>query len=136
MSFSHECGHLIAGQCCGGQLVAVDLLPWHLPYSIFEPDPYPLITLWSGPLVGVILPLVIAFVVDRPAVWLIAYFCLLANGLYIAGGWWSPSDQLDTTKLIKHGASPISLGVFCVISIGIGYVGFRYECQRFFRERA
>ncbi len=45
----HELGHILCGYACGGTLIDADLFPWHLPYSFFDPDPYPLVTLWGGP---------------------------------------------------------------------------------------
>jgi hypothetical protein len=132
MTFTHEIGHIIGGFCCGGTLTDADLLPWHLPYSFFNPDPYPLITLWCGPILGVAVPIAIAFVLQRDWSWLIAYFCLLANGAYIAVAWLSPDDQLDTTKLLNHGAHPITITLYCILTIGAGYVCFRRSCIRFF----
>ena len=44
-----ESGHVICGFACGGTLTSTDLLPWLLPYSFFEPDPHPLVTLLGRP---------------------------------------------------------------------------------------
>ena len=63
MAFTHEMGHIVGGWCCGGALKNADLLPWHLPYSIFDPDPKPLVTLWCGPVLGVVVPVAIALLV-------------------------------------------------------------------------
>lgn len=128
MTFTHEMGHVIGGMCCGGSLKSADLLPWHLPYSIFEPDPFPLVTLWAGLLIGVLAPVLLAMVLERDWVWFIANFCLLANGVYIATAWVTGDHYLDTSKLLEHGASPISIVVYCVLTIGFGYVGFRRSC--------
>lgn len=35
---------------------------------------------------------------------------------------------LDTPKLLEHGASPITIAVYCLVTIGFGYVGFRQSC--------
>ncbi|RMF40779.1 MAG: hypothetical protein D6753_10925 [Planctomycetota bacterium] len=56
MAFTHEIGHIVGGWCCGGTLKTADLIPWHLPYSIFDPDPKPLVTLWCGPILGIVVP--------------------------------------------------------------------------------
>ncbi len=132
MATTHEAGHLMAGWLGGGTLLEADLWPWHLPYSFFEPDPYPLATLWSGPLLGVALPLFLAALLRRPWGWFVAYFCLLANGLYLALAWISGDHLLDTPKLLAHGASPASIVLYCMFTIGIGYLGFRRECLRLF----
>lgn len=128
MTFTHEMGHVIGGVCCGGSLKSVDMLPWHLPYSIFDPDPFPLVTLWAGLMIGVLVPVAMAMVIKRDWSWFIANFCVLANGAYIATAWFSGDRYLDTPKLLEHGASPISIAVYCLVTIGFGYVGFRRSC--------
>ena len=57
-----------------------------------------------------------------------ANFCVLANGAYLATAWISGDSYLDTTKLLEHGAHPITIGVYCLMTIGVGYVGFRRSC--------
>ncbi len=128
MLTTHELGHIIGGKCCGGTLQSYDLLPWHLPYSNFEPDPYPLITLWSGPLLGVILPTAVSIIIRTSTTLFIASFCTLANGLYISTAWFSGERYLDTPKLLAAGASPASIASYCLPTIGIGYVVFRRNC--------
>ena len=106
MCVIHESGHLIGGWISGGDLLAFDLAPWRLPYSIFSPDPRPLVTLWCGPLLGVLVPILVALAVSKPQVWFVANFCVLANGVYIALAWYSGDAQLDTARLLRHGAHP------------------------------
>jgi hypothetical protein len=60
--------------------------------------------------------------------WFIANFCVLANGAYIATAWFSGDRYLDTPKMLEHGASPITIAVYCILTIGFGYVGFRRSC--------
>lgn len=128
----HECGHLVGGVLGGGTLVEVELRPWRLPHSLFVPDPKPLVTLWSGPVMGVALPMVMALVVprawrvNRPA-WFIADFCLLANGTYLALAWLSGDRFLDTPRLLAEGASPVAIVAYCVLTIGFGYRRFRAD---------
>jgi hypothetical protein len=55
--------------------------------------------------------------------------CVLANGAYIATAWFSGDRYLDTPKLLEHGASPIAIVVYCLTTIGFGYVGFRRSCE-------
>ncbi len=128
MTFTHEMGHIIGGACCGGVLQSAELRPWRLPYSFFEPDPFPLVTLWAGLLIGVLAPLAVAMLVRRDWIWFIANFCVLANGAYIAVAWFSGDRYLDTPRLLEHGASPFTLAAYCVLTIGVGYVGFRRSC--------
>lgn len=128
MTFTHEMGHIIGGACCGGVLKSADLLPWHLPYSIFEPDPLPLVTLWAGLVIGPLAPVIMAMVVKRDWMWFIANFCVLANGIYIATAWVTGDRDLDTPRLLAHSASPIAIILYCLLTIGFGYVGFRQSC--------
>lgn len=130
MTFTHELGHLIGGWASGATLVDADLAPWRMPYSLHGPDPHPLVTLWCGPLLGVLIPLAIAAVIRRPSAWLVADFCLLANGLYLALAWLSGDRFLDTPRLLDAGAHPITITVFCLLTISIGYVRFRRDCVR------
>ena len=129
MTFVHELGHIICGCACGGTLTDADLLPWHLPYSFFEPDPYPLVTLWGGPILGVMIPATVAFFIRTNWIWFIAYFCMLANGSYIATAWVTGDRYLDTPKMLEHGAHPVSIAIYCFLTIGFGYVGFRRYCK-------
>jgi hypothetical protein len=128
MTFSHEMGHIIGGICCGGSLKSADLLPWHLPYSFFDPDPFPLVTLWAGLIIGAMAPVAVAMIIQREWMWFIANFCVLANGAYIGTAWFSGERYLDTPKMFEHGASPIAIGVYCSLTIGFGYFGFRRSC--------
>jgi len=77
---------------------------------------------------GVLAPVTIAVIIQRDWMWFIANFCVLANGAYIATAWFSGDRFLDTPKLLEHGASPILIGVYCLLTIGFGYVGFRRSC--------
>lgn len=136
MTFTHEIGHIIGGTCCGGTLRSADLWPWHLPYSIFDPDPFPLITLWSGLLIGIFVPFLLAVFIQRESMWFVAHFCVLANGIYTATAWISGDRYLDTPKLIEHGASRVTILIYCIATIGFGYAGFRRACQHVLFETA
>ena len=130
MTTVHELGHLIGGWATGATLVDADLWPWHLPYSIFDPDPQPLVTLWSGPILGAAAPVLGALFLRREWAWFIAYFCILANGMYITAGLYSGDSQLDTTKLLRNGAHPIAIWVYCGLTLLLGYTGLRRHCVR------
>ena len=128
MTLVHESGHLICGWFCGGTLVSADLLPWHLPYSIFEPDPKPLVTLGDEPN-----PIATKKGRNRKRDCntkngSAPNFCMLANGLYLATAWFTGDRYLDTTKLLEHGAYTWSIAVYCFLTIGAGYIGFRRQC--------
>lgn len=136
MTFTHETGHIVGGLLSGGKLVAADLAPWRMPFSIFDPDPRPLITLWSGPLLGVAVPLLAAACIRRNWGWFLAYFCMLANGSYLALAGWSGDSLLDTSKLLAHGAHPLSVALYCAVTLGWGYPGFRRVCRRMLEPNA
>lgn len=125
MTFTHELGHLLGGWVSGGSLKHAELRPWKLPHSHFAPDPHPLVTLWSGPIVGVLLPVAVAAVVGRKWCWFVAQFCMLANGVYLALAWLSGDEWLDTPRLLAAGASPWTIVIYCLATIGIGYACFR-----------
>ena len=130
MTFTREAGHVVGGWASGGALREAHLLPWELPYSTFEPDPRPLVTLWCGPVLGALVSLALAAAVRRPWAWFIAQFCVLANGSYLAIAWVMGDNLLDTPKLLAHGAHPATITAYCLLAIGFGYVGFRRQCIR------
>ena len=72
----------------------------------------------------------LALVIRRDWSWFVSSFCLLANGVYIAGAWVSGDRYLDTTEMLRHGAHPLSLAIYCLITIIGGYVGFRRAAIR------
>ena len=87
-----------------------------------------LFTLWSGPIFGAMGPAAVGMIVRKKSMWFIANFCILANGMYIATAWLSGDQYLDTPKLLEHGAHPVSIVLYCLVTIGVGYVRFRRDC--------
>ena len=128
MTFTHETGHILGGWIGGATLTDYDVAPWHLPYSLHSPDPHPLLTLWSGPILGALAPALLAVAVRHVWFRFVADFCLIANGAYLALAWVAGDRLLDTPRLLEAGTSPISVVVFCAVTIGIGYVRFRRDC--------
>jgi hypothetical protein len=128
MTLSHECGHIAGGMTCGATLTDFDLRPWRMPYSLHSPDPHPLVTLWSGPLLGIAVPIALALIVRTRWAWFIADFCLIANGSYLALAWLSGDRFLDTPRLLNAGAHPISIVIYCCLTIGTGCLRFRSDC--------
>ncbi|QDV61047.1 MraY-like glycosyltransferase [Crateriforma conspicua] len=131
MTMTHEFGHIVGGMACGATLTDFDLAPWRMPYSLHSPDPHPLVTLWAGPLLGVAVPFIGAALVRKRWAWFIADFCLIANGGYLALAWLSGDRFLDTPRLLAAGAHPGSIVVYCMVTIGVGYVWFRSDCIHF-----
>jgi hypothetical protein len=130
MTFTHEAGHIVGGWASGGKLQDAHLMPWELPHSHFDPDPHPLVTLWCGPILGVVVPLALAVAIRRGWAWFVAHFCVISNGAYLAIAWLTGDRFLDTAKLLERGAHPITIAAYCLLTIGFGYVGFRRQCVR------
>lgn len=130
MTFTHETGHIIGGMLGGATLTDFDLAPWRMPFSLHAPDPHPLLTLWSGPVFGVAVPLAIAATLRLRWAWFIADFCLLANGVYLAAAWIAGDRFLDTPRLLEAGAHPASIVLYCGATIGLGYLWFRSDCVK------
>lgn len=133
MTVTHELGHVIGGCCTGGTLVSAELVPWKLPYSLFRPDPHPKVTLWSGPILGVLIPLSIGWPIGKPWAWLIAHFCVLANGCYLAIAAVTGDHLLDTTRLLDTGVHPLTIAAYCAVTIPWGYLSFRQSCIEWLR---
>jgi hypothetical protein len=133
MVTTHEAGHIIGGWLTGARLIQADLRPWALPYTMFDPNPMPLVTMWSGPVLGSLMPLLAAMAIRHPVGWFNAWFCVLANGAYLALAWLTGDQYLDTTQLLVLGGSPLSIATFCIVTIAAGYFGFRKSCLEFLK---
>lgn len=129
MVFTHELGHLIGGMMGGAVLQAAELRPWRMAYSLFAPDPLPLLTLWSGPIFGVVLPFLPAVMFKSRRIWFVANFCLLANGSYLAIGWFAGDPLSDSPQLLAAGTPRFVLAVIAIAMIVSGYPLFRRSCQ-------
>lgn len=85
----------------------------------------PLVTLWFGPTLGILAPVLAAWIIGRSWAWFIAYFCVLANGTYLAMAWITGDSLLDTSRLLKHGAHPMTIILYCILTTSLGYRGLR-----------
>jgi hypothetical protein len=129
MCTTHEFGHILGGWLSGGTLQRAELRPWKLPFSIFNPDPRPLVTLWSGPIFGSVLPVIVSLVLRRRWSCFVTWFCVLANGAYLATAWYAGGALLDTNRMFAAGASKWSVLAFIAITFMVGYPRFRRACQ-------
>jgi hypothetical protein len=125
MMLVHESGHVIGALATGGHVRRVVWHPTVISRTDVQPNPHPLIEVWAGPVFGSLLPLVAAAVASllrlRAAylVWVMAGFCLIANGAYIGVGAFHPVG--DAQELIAHGVPPWILAVFGVIALVAGF---------------
>ncbi len=129
MLASHESGHIIAALLTGGRIDHVDLSPIGLSQTHLSHNPWPLLVVWAGPVVGILDPL-LAWLL---AVWMrrrdqtldvdklitfIAGLCLIANGVYLGLGW---IDLVgDTGEMMRLGTPTFVMISFGVTSTALG----------------
>lgn len=126
MQVVHEFGHICGAWGTGGKIVMIDLFPLRISHTFVQPNPMPIIVIWSGPMIGILLPL---------AAWLIARFwrlrvchhfrffagfCLVANGAYLGSAAFLPVG--DARDLMHLGVSPVNLLLFAVICLPAGFL--------------
>jgi len=125
MQAIHESGHIVGAWCTDGAVSRVILHPLTLSRTELLQNPHPLVVVWAGPALGVLLPLVIwgiaAALRMRGAFVLrfFAGFCLIANGAYIAVG---SFDRIgDCGEMLQHGSPIWLLWLFGVIATPTGF---------------
>lgn len=120
----HEAGHVAAAIATGGTVQEVELAPWAISRTDVSPNPSPLVVVWSGPVAGVMLPLIVWLVARKimptvaPLLRFFAGFCLLANGAYLAFG--SLNHIGDAGDLLRHGAAAWQLWLFGIVCMPAG----------------
>ena len=124
MQAVHEFGHVLGAWLTGGVVAKVVLNPLTISRTDLAHNPRPLIVVWAGPVVGILLPLVawaIAAGLRMPGAFLLRFFagfCLIANGAYIAGG---SFDRIgDCGEMLRHGAELWQLWLFGVVCVPVG----------------
>ncbi len=124
----HEMGHICGAILTGGTVEKVVLYPLTVSSTTVSPNPHPLIVVWSGPLAGVLIPLILAACCRapraatarsvQPLAIFFAGYCLIANGAYIGVG--SLHQIGDCREMANHG-TPIWLMVgFGLIAVTLG----------------
>jgi hypothetical protein len=125
MMLVHECGHVLGALATRGQVRRVVWHPAVISRTDVRPNPHPLIEVWAGPIFGSAVPFVVAAAASllrlRVAYlsWVIAGFCLIANGAYIAIGASHPIG--DAQELVAHGMARWPMGVFGSIAVATGF---------------
>ncbi len=108
----HELGHVVGAVATGGRVEKVVLDPLTISRTDVLPNPNPLLVVWAGPIVGVLLPLGLLLTAKWATfkwAYLLQFFaglCLIANGAYIGAG--SFGRIGDAGDILRHG-SPLSL---------------------------
>jgi hypothetical protein len=124
MMLVHESGHALAAWLTGGQVVRIVWHPLVFSETVVDPNPHPLAVVWGGPIVGVILPLVLAGLASWRR-WTFHYlcmffagFCLISNGLYLGLGW---IDRVGDAGDLLHWQTSVGLLVgFGLLSVPLG----------------
>ena len=121
----HELGHVIGAICTGATVEKVVLHPLAISRTEVGNNRNPLVVIWSGPVIGSLLPLVMLFVFQqakwtcRPLAKFFAGFCLATNGAYIGCG--SIERIGDAGDLLNHGSPTWTLWLFGVVTIPFGF---------------
>lgn len=124
MQAVHELGHVLGAWATGGKVAQVVLHPLTISRTDYVENPMPLTSVWAGPLVGVLLPLVVwglaaaARLRGAYVLRFFAGFCLIANGAYIAGG--ATSAIGDCGEMLRHGTPLWVLWLFGAVAVPAG----------------
>lgn len=124
MQAVHEFGHVLGAWLTGGRVAKVVLHPFTISRTDLAHNPSPLVVVWSGPVVGVFVPLVmwgLALLLRMPGAFALRFFagfCLIANGAYIAGG--SFNRIGDCGEMLRHGSPLWQLWLFGTVTVPFG----------------
>ncbi len=122
MQAVHELGHVVGAWFTGGQVARVVLHPLTISRTDLTRNPSPLVVVWAGPIIGVVVPVVLWTVGARErgayVLRFFAGFCLIANGLYIGIGSFNRVGDCD--DLLRHGAMMWQLWLFGLVTVPIG----------------
>jgi hypothetical protein len=124
MEAVHELGHVLGAWATGGQVQQVVLNPLTISRTDVSPNPHPLVVVWAGPIIGVVLPLAVAIVLSGAgrllsrSLFFFAGFCLIANGLYIGVGSFEAIG--DAGDMLRHGSPRWTLILFGAVSVSCG----------------
>ena len=135
MTLTHEIGHVLGALVSGGSPVVIEIRPWRIPWSLYDPNPHPQITLWAGFVVGTLTPIFVWRVSTRfqeqPSqfVAFVAWFCVVANGIYLLLGALGSDRELDSQQLMQAGANPVLVCCLGFVGTFVGYLGLRKVCQ-------
>ena len=124
MQAVHELGHVLGAWMTGADIEKVVLHPLAISRTDISYNPRPLVEIWAGPLVGILLPLTVLLVAWRlrtPGLYLFRFFaafCLAANGVYI--GLDSFGGSGDAAELLHYGTPRYVLVAFGLAAFTAG----------------
>ncbi|HEV3142599.1 MAG TPA: hypothetical protein VGZ47_01815 [Gemmataceae bacterium] len=124
MQAVHESGHVLGAWITGGRIARVVLNPLTISRTDVAYNPNPLLVVWAGPVVGVLIPLLfwgLAAGIRLPGTFVLRFFagfCLIANGVYIGIG--SFDSIGDCGEMLRHGSSLWQLWLFGAIAVPAG----------------
>jgi hypothetical protein len=124
MQAVHELGYVMGARLTGGQVAQVVLHPLTISRTDLAQNPYPLVVVWAGPVLGALLPLAawgIAAGLRCPGDYLLRFFagfCLIANGAYIGCGWFTGLG--DAGDMLRYGSPPWLLCSFGGLTVAMG----------------
>jgi hypothetical protein len=125
MQVIHEFGHVLGAWVTGGEVERVILHPLTISRTDLGRNPYPLFVVWTGPVIGVVLPVIFYVVALKLAMRgafvlrFFAGFCLIANGAYIGAG--SFDGIGDAGQMLRNGSSPWHLWLFGIVTAPVGF---------------
>jgi hypothetical protein len=124
MQAVHELGHVAGAWSTGGVVADVVLHPLTISRTDLSRNPSPGVTVWMGPILGVLVPLAVwglAAAAGMPGAFVLRFFagfCLIANGLYIALG--SFGRVGDCGEMLRHGSQLWQLWFFGLVTVPLG----------------
>jgi hypothetical protein len=125
MQAVHELGHVLAAGITGATVERVVLHPLTISRTDVAGERFPLMIVWGGPVVGILVPLTAWWMVrQRPTVTahaagFFAGFCLIANGAYLAYG--SFDGIGDAGELLSLGIPRWVMWLFGAVTIPAGF---------------
>jgi hypothetical protein len=135
MQAVHELGHVLGAWATGARVTQVVLTPTTVSRTDVADNSRPLIVVWSGPIVGVGLPVLfwsVAQVARLPGAFVLRFFagfCFVANGLYIGLG--SFGRIGDCGEMLRHGSAIWQLWLFGAVTVPIGLALWHRQGQSF-----
>jgi len=140
MMVIHELGHVIGALLTGGNVQSVVLHPFRISRTDVSPNPRPLIVVWSGPVLGCLLPVLMSRFVPRRntlvrgAAVFFAGFCLVGNGAYIGLGAFNAVG--DCRVMLQYGSPFWLLVSFGSVMILAGLIVWHRlgSVRRFFSQ--